>query len=100
MSQRIPLSEVLAHITAEIRTANERATQTQKPVMQFEECEFEFAVEAEKSAEGGIKVWILNLTAGGKRTDSNTVRIKYTKLAGGPPVQAEQHAMQGEGPGI
>lgn len=96
MTERIPLSEMISQVTAEIRKAHERATAGNDAVMQFEECEFEFAVEAEKSAEGGLHVWVLNLGGGGKKTDSNTVRIKYTKLDGVPPMQAVQGA---EGPG-
>lgn len=100
MTERIPLSEMISQVTAEIRKAHERATAGNDAVMQFEECEFEFAVEAEITAEGGIHVWILNLGGGAKKTDSNTVRIKYGKLADGPPMQALQQGIEGPGPEI
>jgi hypothetical protein len=100
MSERIPLSDLIAQITAEIRKAHDFATETERAIMQFEECEFEFAVEAEKSAEGRIHVWIINLGGGGRTTNSNRVRIKYSKLAGELPMQAGQQSAEGAGPEI
>jgi hypothetical protein len=98
-SQKFALAEVLDHITDEIRKAHARSADQGGPVMQFEECEFEFAIEAEKEASGGLKVWIINLGGGAKRTDSNTIRVKYTKIPG-RPYQAEQQQGEGAGPEI
>jgi len=97
MADRIPLSDVVAHVTEELRKAHARSVAQGNAVMQFEECELEFAVEAEKSANGGIKVWLLNLGGGAKKTDSNTVKIKYVKIPG-TVVQAVQ--LTDEGPDI
>lgn len=99
MPERIPLSDVVAHVTTELKKAHNRSVKEGQAVMQFKECEFEFAVEAEKSAEGGLKVWIVNLTGGAKRTDSNTVRIKYTSIEDNI-MQAEQGITDEEGPEI
>ena len=77
---RIPLSDVLANIATEIRKAHEKATSEEHPVMKFQECELEFAVDLEQNASGGIQVWVINLTGGAKRTDSNTVKVKYTAM--------------------
>ena len=83
MSQdRIPLRELLAYITAEMRDIHRQAMAGGDPVMQFKECEFEFAIEAEAKAEGGLHVWVLKLGGGMKRTESNTIKIKYSALAG------------------
>lgn len=101
MVQRIPLSDLVAHITDELKKAHDRSKEQGQAVMQFEECEIEFAVEAEKSAEGGIKIWVVNLGGGAKKTDSNTVKIKYTKIPG-EVIQAVQHPKdeEEEGPSI
>lgn len=48
--------------------------------MRFQECELEFAIEAEGSAGGGIQVYVLKLEGGLKRTETNTIKIKYTAL--------------------
>jgi hypothetical protein len=78
---RIPLGELLNHITAEIRDIHHKAMAHGDPVMKFKECEFEFAIEAEDKAEGGFHVWVLKLGGGMKRTESNTIKIKYGALA-------------------
>ena len=79
-ANRIPLSDVLAHVAAEIRQAHAKATAEDRAVMKFQECEIELAVDIENSASGGLQVWVINLGGGVKRTDSNTVKVKYTAL--------------------
>jgi hypothetical protein len=46
--------------------------------MQFGECEIEFAIETEKSGSGGVQVWVLELGGEVKRSEVNTIRIKFT----------------------
>ncbi|MEH8018355.1 hypothetical protein MN202_14025 [Rheinheimera muenzenbergensis] len=82
MSNDIPLSEILQHISNELKSAHLSAEKTGGATMQFEECEIEFAVKAEKDASGGIKVWILNLSGGEKKTDANTIKVKFKKIEG------------------
>jgi hypothetical protein len=77
---RIPLAEILGFISSELRAAHDRAMREGRPVMRFQECELEFAIEAEGSAGGGIQVYVLKLEAGVKRTETNTIKIKYTAL--------------------
>jgi copper(I)-binding protein len=92
---RIPLSELLAHITTEIRDIHEKAMAHGDPVMKFKECECEFAIEAEDKAGGGFHVWVLKLGGGRKRTESNTIKIKYSALEGREmvaPVEAPEGA--------
>jgi hypothetical protein len=83
---RLPLSEVLGYISAEIHQAHERANLQQNAVMKFAECELDFAIETEKKAEGGVHVWVLQLGAGAKKTEANTMKIKYTAV--GEPMVA------------
>lgn len=78
---RIPLSELLEHIAGEIRDIHRKTIAHGDPVMKFKECEFEFAIEAENKAEGGFHVWVLKVGGGVKRTESNTIKIKYSALA-------------------
>ena len=99
MSEKIQLSEMLDHISAELLNAQNKAKLRGQAVMQFAECEIEFAVETTKEAGGGIKVWIAELKAGAKKTDSNTVRIKFGSIPT-DPIQAEQQKPNAPGPEI
>lgn len=97
MSEKIQLSEMLNHISLELLEAQNKANQRGRATMKFSECEIEFAVETTKEAGGGIKVWISELKAGAKKTDSNTVRIKFTSIPGGD-IQAAQLQDGTQGP--
>ena len=97
MTKKIRLSELLEHITEELITADEDARKRGFATMQFDECEIEFAVETEKEGGGGVKVWILDLKGGAKRTDSNTVRIKFSSIPE-QPIQAKQTDESRPGP--
>lgn len=48
--------------------------------MSFSECEIDCAIDVEVKAGGGFHVWVLNLDAGGKRTEKNTIKVKYAAL--------------------
>jgi hypothetical protein len=91
MATRLPLSEVVSQVAAELVRARDRARQRGEAVMQFDECELEFAVEAEKEASGGVNVWAIELGAGVKRTEANVVRVKFKALSSNP-IQAEQRS--------
>ena len=82
MADEFPLSDVLANITNELLKADENARARGKATMQFEECEVEFAVKFEGGAKAGIKVWVLELGGGVKRSDANTIRVKFKSLPG------------------
>lgn len=95
---RIPLAELLGYIASELREAHEKAIAGGKPVMKFQECELEFAIEAEGKKGGGLQVWVLKLEGGMKRTESNIIKIKYTALDGpasGGSVVAEVKGAEG-----
>ncbi len=96
---RIELVHLLRHISGQIREANRLALEAagqdagQRPVMKFEGCELEFAIEVEDKGQAGVNVWVLKLGAGLKRTEANTIRIRYGELPGSPNVsQAEAPA--------
>jgi hypothetical protein len=78
---KIPLAEVLHVVTREIQQAHRNAMAAgQTPVMKFESCEFEFAVDVEAKAGGGFQVWVMQLSGGVKRTESNTMKIQYRAI--------------------
>lgn len=77
MTTKIPLTEVLTYITDELLEADRHAQKRGESAMIFDECELEFAIEVEKSGESGIKVWLLNLGGSVKKTNQNTIRLKF-----------------------
>jgi len=80
MQQKIPIAELARHVRNELETIHKAAAGD--ALLRLSECEFEFALEAELEAAGGIKVWLLDLRGGGKKSESNTVRIKYSSIPG------------------
>jgi hypothetical protein len=79
---RIPLGELLRYVSSEVRRVHQEAIAKGEPVMRFAECELELAIEAEGKAEAGLRVWVLKLGGGVKRTEANTIKVKYTALGG------------------
>ena len=88
VSDRIALSDLIEYVAASLIQAQEKAQQRGQAVMQFSECEIECAVEVEKEGGGGIKVWILELRGGAKKTEHNTISVKFSPIPGAPPVEA------------
>ena len=86
---RFPLADVLANVAEELVRADEMARSRGRAVMQFEECEVELAVTVEVEAEGGFKVWVVNLSGKAKREEANSLRVKM-KAIPGSPIQAPQ----------
>jgi hypothetical protein len=86
---RIQLSEVLKMVGAEIRRAHRSATDKHsedKPVMRFRDCELEFAIEIEAKGEGKFDIWVAKIGTGVKRTESNSIKIRYSALEDNPQV--------------
>lgn len=98
MAERIPLSEVVAKVAEELIQAQAKAKARGTAVMQFDECELEFAVEAEREGKAGVNVWALELGGSKKRTESNIVRVKFKSLPD-QPLQAAQET-SADGPPI
>lgn len=97
MPSEIRLSKVLAQITDELFEADEHAKKRGRAAMMFEECELEFAVRIEDGGKAGVDVWVLTLGADMKRTDANTVRVKFRGIPNAP-VQAIQVGEAKDGP--
>lgn len=95
---KVELSKVLDHIAAELIVVDTAARTRSKPVMQFDECEIEFAVKVEMSGQAGIKVWVLEIGGGGKHEHSNKIKVKFKSIPG-QSIQAVQHT-PGPGPTI
>jgi hypothetical protein len=99
MPNKLPLSEVVASVTDELLKAESAAKSRGSSVMQFDECELEFAVEVEKEGKAGINVWVIELGGGKTRTESNVVRIKFKSLES-RPLQVPQALNESQGPAI
>jgi len=74
------LAEVLDSLAQQLLEAQSNATERGAAVMQFAECEIEFAVEIEKTAQAGIQIYVLKFGGDVKRADSNTIRLKFSAL--------------------
>jgi hypothetical protein len=92
--RRVPLADMLTAVGDEIRAAHDAAQQRKQadlpPVMQFEEAVFEFAVETEREAgveSGDLRLFVVNLNAGYRQTNTNTVTVTYKKLGENSPEQ-------------
>jgi membrane-bound lytic murein transglycosylase len=91
MANQFELADVLKHVAAQLGAADKAAKDGGNPVMQFEECEVEFAVKVEAAGKAGVKVWVMEFGAEAKREQSNKVKIKF-KAIPGKSVQASQVA--------
>lgn len=88
----VALGDMMRLIKREIQGVHDEAIQDDNALMQFVECEFEFAVEVETVVKGDakaeFKLYVVNvgLGAGAQRTQTatNKVKLKYAAL---PDVQ-------------
>lgn len=86
--EKLPLSRLIEAVTDELHRAQEKAESERRAgkgrpaIMQFEECELEMAVEVEVGAKGGVDVWVFKLGGGVKKTDANTIKVKFKRLEG------------------
>lgn len=83
---RIPLSQLIVLVTDELRKAEDLAKQHDDHIMQFEECELEMAVEVETGGTVEANVYVFTLGGERTRTNSNTITVRFGKLAGRPPI--------------
>lgn len=85
----IPLGELILEITKQLRAAEYKEPEgnpDDRPVMQFESCEIELAISAEREASGGIQVWALRLGGGVKKSEVNTIKIRMTAIDGNASI--------------
>ncbi|HSX25094.1 MAG TPA: trypco2 family protein [Candidatus Andersenbacteria bacterium] len=99
MQDKIPLADLLAHISDELFAADAAARKRGKSAMQFKECELEFAVTAEVKANAGIKVWVINVGAGEKNSNTNKIKIKFDRNPQNV-IQAAHKAAGNSGPAL
>jgi Trypsin-co-occurring domain 2 len=93
--ERISIAELLAYVSDELRELQQAAAKTgNTPFMRFQECELELAVEAEKSVNGELKVYLLKLGGSAKKAESHTIKVKMTALTG--PPESHQLVAYGE----
>ena len=78
------LGDLVGKVAKELHELRERAKSTTDPVMQFTECELEMAFGIEDTGKGGVKLWVFELGGERTRTNSNTVRVKFSAL--GPSI--------------
>ena len=76
------LSEVMEYVGKQLKYAHEAAVQRGEAVMTFDECEVEFSVKLEASADAKVKVWVVEMGAGGKVEHSNRIKLKYKSIGG------------------
>ena len=99
---RFELASFIDQVAQQLLAAEAKAKTRGDHVMQFEECELEMAVSVGKDAKAGIKVWVIELGGGAKKTDANTIRVKFKRIDGqqvvffaggrgikGPPVEQD-----------
>ena len=85
-NDRIELSQLLQYVSQELQAADAKARAAGLPVMQFDECKLEIAVSAEREGSGGVKVWVLNLSGGAKKSESHTITVTMKAIPGRPIV--------------
>ena len=97
MVDAIPLAQMLASVTEELHKAQAAAQAKGEAMMQFAECELEFAIAAADEGKAGVKLYVINLSAGVKRTETNTIRVKFKSIPG-HAVQVPQVSEGAPGP--
>ena len=75
----IPLGELIEEVTSQLGSAARR-TETKEHVMRFAECEIEVGFDLEKKTGGKLDLKIFSLGHDRKKTDSNTIRVKFVSL--------------------
>lgn len=78
----VELTELVDYVADQLLQAEERAGKREKHVMRFVECELEMAVAIESEGSAGVRVYVLELAGGRKKTDSHTIRVKFASLPG------------------
>jgi hypothetical protein len=72
----IPLADLIEAVRGELETAALKAVDHR---LQFEvqdvQLEVEIATTGTKGAEGGIKVWVVNIGAKGSKSNANTQKV-------------------------
>ncbi len=99
MDKVIPLADLLANVAEELLKAQKTAQARGEAVMQFEECEVEFAIKAEVDGKAGVKLYVVNIGGGVKRTEANTIRVKFKSIDANPLQASQQLVDEVDKPG-
>jgi Trypsin-co-occurring domain 2 len=98
VSNQVELADLLDYVATQLSTAADRAKERPTAVMEFLECELDMAIQIEANAKAGIRVWVVELGGGIKRSDTNTIKLKFRGLpVSDDPVDLELPA-QGRAP--
>jgi hypothetical protein len=93
---QVKLVDLIDQVAMQLLEAEDRAKKRGDRVMDFAECELEVAISVESGGKGGVRVWVLELGGGRTKTDTNTIKIRFTPRPERPiAVPAE---LEGEGP--
>jgi hypothetical protein len=72
-----PLADFIHGVSEEIRKASEMPSKEKKdPILKLNSCELTLSITSTFDAEGGIKFWVVDLTAGASRENVQSVTIK------------------------
>ncbi|MFI5004170.1 MAG: trypco2 family protein [Solirubrobacterales bacterium] len=82
---RVSLTDLITQVTKELRLAADAAEDAEH-VMSFKDCELELAVAVENEGGGGIRIHVLELGGRRTKTNSNTIRVRFTNLPERPIV--------------
>lgn len=84
MSERYPLVELLTSLGDQLREAQRQAAEDGKDdMLKLKDCSIELALTWEKSGEGGIKFWVVELGAGASRSSTQTITINMEPVGPG-----------------
>jgi hypothetical protein len=102
VAQRVSLADLVAEVASQLRLAADRVQDAPDHVMRFQECELETAVSVDTEGGGGVKIWVIEVGGRRKRSESNTVRVRFTNLPETPlvlPVLTKAPVADGGGDG-
>jgi hypothetical protein len=84
VTTQIKLSEMLEGVATELIKAQQNAQQRGQAVMQFSECQIDCAVTLELEGKAGVTIKVLELGGTIKKTDQNTITVKFSALPDKP----------------
>lgn len=90
--QRIELANLIETVANQLRAAR---TDQPDAIIDLAECELEMAIQTSWEAGAGIRVWVLELGGRRNKSNTNTVRVKFTPHG----TQPIAYLAQAPGPG-
>jgi len=90
----IELAKLIETVADQLRSARDAAVKTD-PIIDLAEVELELAVDVTNEGGAGIRIWVFELGGRHSKSNTNTVRVKFTPH-GALPVAFE---LRQAGPG-